>query len=159
MSLCCKNTPTHGHMSMLSPHLARFRFSRARLRNSPSRGIWGHKVLGQKSCRTKFPEFFKFSARILPRSLLRIFPNFLRCFRASFLGNGDHNKFTKNPRHFSLQNSQAKSKKKSTKVVWGAGTDKKSLHGHARNCQGAIVLTAGCRGHVMQESPDKWHWH
>ena len=34
----------------------------------------------------KFPEFFEFSSRILPRILLRIFPKFLRTFRASFRG-------------------------------------------------------------------------
>ena len=39
-------------------------------------------------------------------------PNFSRNFRASFRG--------KNPRHFSMQNSQANSKKKST-VFWRAG--------------------------------------
>ena len=31
-----------------------------------------------------------------------------------FAGNGDQKKFTKNPRHFSMQDSQANSKKKST---------------------------------------------
>ena len=34
----------------------------------------------------KFPEFFEFSSRILPRILLRISPNFSRTFRASFRG-------------------------------------------------------------------------
>ena len=38
-----------------------------------------------------------------------------------FVGNGDQKKFTKNPRHLSMQNSQANSKKKSTKVFWRAG--------------------------------------
>ena len=37
------------------------------------------------------------------------------------VGNGDEKKFTKNPRHFSMQNSQANSKKNSTKVFWRAG--------------------------------------
>ena len=32
-----------------------------------------------------------------------------------FMGDGDQKKFTKNPHHFSMQNSQASSKKKSTK--------------------------------------------
>ena len=36
------------------------------------------------------------------------------------VGNGDQRKFTKNPCHFSKQNSQADSKKKSTKVFWRA---------------------------------------
>ena len=38
-----------------------------------------------------------------------------------FVGDGDQKKLTKNPRHFSMQNSRASSKKKSTKVFWRAG--------------------------------------
>ena len=37
-----------------------------------------------------------------------------------FVGDGDQKKFTKNPRHFSMPNSQANSKKKSTKCFWRA---------------------------------------
>ena len=37
-----------------------------------------------------------------------------------FVGDGDQKKFTKNPRLFSMQNSQANSKKKSTKIFWRA---------------------------------------
>ena len=37
-----------------------------------------------------------------------------------FVGDRDQKKFTKNPRHFSMQNSQANSKKKSTKCFWRA---------------------------------------
>ena len=39
-----------------------------------------------KVAERKCPEFFEFSSRILPRILLRIFPNFLRIFCASFRG-------------------------------------------------------------------------
>ena len=38
-----------------------------------------------------------------------------------FVGSGDEKKFTQNPGHFSMQNSQANLKKKSTKVFWRAG--------------------------------------
>ena len=38
-----------------------------------------------------------------------------------FVGDGDRKKFTTNPRHSSMQNSQATSKNKSTKVFWRAG--------------------------------------
>ena len=38
-----------------------------------------------------------------------------------FVGNGDQEKFTENPRHFSMQHAQANSTKKSTKVFWRAG--------------------------------------
>ena len=50
------------------------------------------------------PNFFEFSSRILPRILLRFFPEF---FVLRFVGNGDQKKITKNPRHFSMQNSHA----------------------------------------------------
>ena len=40
----------------------------------------------RKVAERKFPEFFEFSSRILPRILLRISPNFSRIFRASFRG-------------------------------------------------------------------------
>ena len=38
-----------------------------------------------------------------------------------FVGNGDQKKFTKNPPHLSMQNSQANTKKIFTKFFWGAG--------------------------------------
>ena len=38
-----------------------------------------------------------------------------------FVGNGDQKKFTKNPRHFSMQNSQANTEKKFTKCFWRGG--------------------------------------
>ena len=37
-----------------------------------------------------------------------------------FVGNGDQKKFTKNPRHFSMQNSQADTEKIFTKCCWRA---------------------------------------
>ena len=37
------------------------------------------------------------------------------------VGNGDQKKFTKNPRHFSMQNSQANTKKIFTKCFWRGG--------------------------------------
>ena len=37
-----------------------------------------------------------------------------------FMGDGDQKKFTKNPRHFSTQNSQANTKKLFTKFFWRA---------------------------------------
>ena len=38
-----------------------------------------------------------------------------------FVGDGDQKKFTQNPRHFSMQNSQASTKKIFTKFFWRAG--------------------------------------
>ena len=59
---------------------------------------------GQKSHRT---------IRVSPGVL------FLRIFRALFPGDGDQEKFTKNPRHFSVQNPQANSKKESPQKFSG----------------------------------------
>ena len=39
-----------------------------------------------------------------------------------FVGDGDQKKFTKNPRRFSMQNSQANTKKIFTNIFWRAGT-------------------------------------
>ena len=79
-------------------------------------------LLGQKSCRTKISRIFR---NFVPNFAPNFAPNFPRIFRRvfvlRFVGNGDQKKFTKNPRPFSMQNSQANSKKKSTKVFWRAG--------------------------------------
>ena len=40
----------------------------------------------RKVAERKFPEFFEFLSRMLPRVLLRIHPKFSRIFRASFCG-------------------------------------------------------------------------
>ena len=52
-------------------------------------------------------------------------PNFSRIFRGffvlHFVGDGDQQKFTNNPRHFSMQNSQANTKKILTEFFWRAG--------------------------------------
>ena len=49
-----------------------------------------------------------------------------------FVGNGDQKNFTKNPRHFSMQNSQVDSKKNSTKVCWRVGKVNECQSAHAR---------------------------
>ena len=43
-------------------------------------------------------------------------PSFVRSFHATFVGNGDQKKFTKNPRLFSMQNSRQTRKKYSLNV-------------------------------------------
>ena len=92
-------------------------YAKARLRNP--------EYLGQKSCRTNVPRIFRI---FVPDFAPNVAPNFLRIFRGlfvlRFVGDGDQKNFTKNPRHFSMQNSQATSKKKSTKVLWRAGKAK-----------------------------------
>ena len=74
--------------------------------------------LGQKSCRTKVPRIFRI---FVPNFA----PNFPRIFRGvfvlCFVGIGDQKKFAKNPRLFSMQNSQANTKKIFTKCFWRAG--------------------------------------
>ena len=71
----------------------------------------------RKVAERKFPKFSNSRPESCPKFSLKI----LRSFRASFRGNGDQKKFTKNPRRLSMQNSQASSKRKSTKVLWTAG--------------------------------------
>ena len=79
-------------------------------------------LLGQKSCRTKVPRIFRI---FVPNFAPDFAPNFPRIFRGffmlRFMGNGDQKKFTKNPRHFSMQNSQENTKKIFTKIFWRAG--------------------------------------
>ena len=78
--------------------------------------------LGQKSCRTKVSRIFRI---LVPNFAPDFAPNFPRIFRGlfvlHFVGDGDQKKFTKNPRHFSMQNSQANTKQIFTKFFWRAG--------------------------------------
>ena len=80
------------------------------------------KSLGQRSGRTKVPRIFRI---VVPNFLPNFAPNFPRIFQGVFVlcfqGNGDQEKFTKNPRPFSMQNSQATTKKLFTKCFWRAG--------------------------------------
>ena len=87
--------------------------------------LWGvifGNYLGQKICRPKVPRIFKV---FVPNFAPNFAPNFPRIFQGifvlRFVGNGDQKKFTKNPRHFSVQNSQANTKKIFTKCFWRAG--------------------------------------
>ena len=79
-------------------------------------------LLGQKNCRTKVSRIFGI---FVPDFAPNFAPNFPRIFRGffalRFVGNGDQKKFTKNPRHFSMQNSQANTKKIFTKRFWREG--------------------------------------
>ena len=78
--------------------------------------------LGQKSCRTKVSRSFRI---FVPNFAPNFAPNFPRIFRGHFVlhfvGDGDQKKITKNPRHFSMQNFQANTKKIFTKFFWRAG--------------------------------------
>ena len=61
-----------------------------------------------------------------------------------FVGDGDQKKFTKNPHRFSMQNPQANSKKKSTKVFWRAGKVK---------VRAIVVLKLSLRDALQQPPP------
>ena len=96
------------------------------------RGVTQHfhtqKSLGQKSCRTKVSRIFRiFVSNFAPNFA----PNFPRIFRGlsvlRFVADGDQKKFTKNPRHFSMQNSQANTKKIFTKFFWRAGKERNQV--------------------------------
>ena len=83
-------------------------------------GPWSHAgammlpfCLGQKSCRMIVPQIFRM---FVPNFAPNFAPNFPRFFWGVFVlyfvGNGDPpKKNTKNPRHHSMQNSHASSKK------------------------------------------------
>ena len=89
------------------------------------------KKLGQKSCRTKVSRIFRI---FVPNFAPNFAPNFPRIFRGlfvlRFVGNGAQKKLTKNPRHFSMQNSQANTKTLFTKFFWRAGKVTKKLRAH-----------------------------
>ena len=79
-------------------------------------------LLGQKSCRTKVPRIFRISVPNFAPNFAPNFPRILRgLFVLRFVGDGDQKKFTKNPRHFSMQNSPGKHEKIFTKFFWRAG--------------------------------------
>ena len=106
---------------------------------APLSGIF----LGQKSCRTKVPRIFRI---FVPDFLPNFPPNFPRIFQGflvlRFVGNGDQKKFTKNPRHFSMQNSQAKTEKIFTKCFWRAGNVRFSKGGGGKTEGGGVFRTA-----------------
>ena len=85
-------------------------------------GFLVHILLGQKSCRTKVSRIFGI---FVPDFAPNFAPNFPRIFQGlfvlRFVGDGDQKKFTKNPRHFSMQNSQANTKNIFIKFFWRAG--------------------------------------
>ena len=67
------------------------------------------------------PNFSIFSPGFCPEFCSEFSPNFSRIFRASFRGKRRPEKFTRNPRHLSMQNSQANTRKIFTKFFWRAG--------------------------------------
>ena len=92
--------------------------------------------LGQRSGRTKVPRIFR---NFVPNFLPNFAPNFPRIFRGvfvlRFLGNGDQKKFTKNPRPFSMQNSQPTTEKLFTRIFWRAGKVTKRYKGTRTHTQ------------------------
>ena len=77
-------------------------------------------IRSEKLLNESFPNFSNFRPEFCPEFCSEFCPNFSRTFRASFRGRWRPEKFTKNPRHFSMQNSQANTKKLFTKVFWRA---------------------------------------
>ena len=83
--------------------------------------VFGFLVRSGKSQNESFPNFSNFRPEFCPEFCSEFSPNFSRTFCASFRGRRRPEKFTKNPRHFSMQNSQANTKKIFTKFFWRAG--------------------------------------
>ena len=121
------------------------------------------KYLGQESCRTKVSRIFRI---FVPNFAPNFDPNFPRIFRGffvlRFVGDGDQKKFTKNPRHFSMQNSQANTEKIFTKFFWRAGKvknieqDQKGYIQKGFPWKGQISLLLGQRI-VFGNRPDRGH--
>ena len=100
-----------------------------------------------------FPNFSNSRPEFCPEFCSEISPNFSSTFRASFCGRRRPENFTKNPCHFSMQNSQANTKKMFTKFFWRAGRviflcsnvaarDPQRLHSHRKgpSCFPAQIL-------------------
>ena len=85
-------------------------------------------MLGQKSCRTKVPEFFELLSRILPRILLRNFPEFSRIFRASFRGKRRPEKIHQKSPPFFNAKFPGKHEKICTNIFWRAGKVKRCVY-------------------------------
>ena len=86
------------------------------LRNSLRLKVRSEKLQNESSPNFEFP------SRILPRISLCIFPECFWCFRASFGGKRRPEKIhPQNSRRFSMQISQVRSKKKSTKAFSRVG--------------------------------------
>ena len=89
------------------------------------------KFLSQKSCRTKVPRIFRiFVPNFAPNFAPEFSPEFFEEFSCFVSWETEtRKKFTKNPRLFSMQNSQANTKKIFTKCFWRAGTVINSVPG------------------------------
>ena len=110
------------------PHQSSMRRQHANPKDPPALNCQEHHLppctilLGQKSCRTKVPRIFRFFVLDFAPNFAPNFPRiFQRFFVLHFVGNGHQKKFTKNPRHFSMQNSRANTEKIFTKFFWRAG--------------------------------------
>ena len=99
---------------LLRPAMLGQKSRRIMSRSVPPRFVRSEKLQNESS-----PNFSDFRPKFAPNFA----PNFPQIFRGRFvlrfLGTETRRKFTTNPRHFSMQNSQANSKKKSTKKLSG----------------------------------------
>ena len=78
-------------------------------------------VRPEKLQNESFPNSSDFRSQFLPWILLRIFPEFFEDFSCFVSWETEtRKKFTKNPHHFSMQNSQAKTKKNIHKILLGS---------------------------------------
>ena len=101
-------------------------------------------MLGQKSCRKKVSRIFRICVPIS----LRIFPEFFEDFSCFVSWETEiRKKSPKNPRHFSMQNSQANTKKIFTKFFWrGRQRNNMTEHLMIRKATDAFK----CLRHVMR---------
>ena len=92
-------------------------------------------VRSGKSQNERFPNFSNFRPEFCPEFCSEVSRIFRGLFVLHFVGDGDQKKFTKNPRHFSMQNSQANTKKIFTKFLWRAGKVNLPCAKHVRGHQ------------------------
>ena len=83
----------------------------------------GHFVRSEKLQNESSPNFSNFRPEFCPEFCSELSRIFRGVFVLRFVGNGDQEKFTKNPRHFSMQNSQANTKQIFTKFFWRVGKE------------------------------------
>ena len=91
-------------------HFHHFRhFPKSEEQNPCFCGYGGGSVRSEKPQNESSPNFSNFRPEFCPEFCSEFYPNFfLRSFRASFMGNGNQKKFTKNPHHLSMQPRQKK---------------------------------------------------
>ena len=115
------NRPVFAHVQVITSHdmgVCQKNLTNKIGKNGPNPDLWATSLFcsARKVAERKFPEFFEFSSRILPRICSEFSPNFSRTFRASFRGRRrPEKKSPKIPAIFQCKIPRQTRKKKFTK--------------------------------------------